>query len=451
MAGLGDLLGPGSAGRQLFVWGVLSGLVGALGTPVFAAVQQTAWEADPTQVLDPGLLAQMVVRHIWTADAAAGEARRSGISADSFDRLVKAAGRGPAPGDLATALRRKIIPATGTGPDSVSFEQGIAESDLKDKWADVLHQLAVAWPSPTDALDALLEGQVSQSEAQALYERFGGDPEFFELLFHTRGQAPTPTQAAEMANRGLIPWTGTGPDATSFQQAFLEGPWRNKWLAPFRAAAEYLPPPRTVTAMVRAGSLSDAEASRLLAKQGLSADLVAAYIHDAHNAASQAQRDLTMAQVLGMYEAGLIAEHEARGMLAGGGYSAENAALLIAYADLRKAITQVNYAVDRIRSLYVARKIDRRTAVNSLNELNVPADQVHDMITTWDVAAAVNVKQLTAAQIESAFAIDLLTQAQAIAELVAIGYTPHDAWVLLSIKNKGALPGEPPDVPGPVG
>jgi hypothetical protein len=52
-----------------------------------------------------------------------------------------------------------------------------------------------------------------------------------------------------MANRGIIPWSGSGPRSTSFEQAFLEGPWRNKWLGPFRKAAEYFPPPRTITAM----------------------------------------------------------------------------------------------------------------------------------------------------------------------------------------------------------
>lgn len=450
MAGLGDLLGPGSAGRQLFVWAVLGGLVGALADPVFTEVQQSANHTAPVKVLPPELLANMVVRHVKSHDDAAGQAQYSGISGDKFTDLVHAAGRGPAPGDLATALRRKIIGEKGTGPDSTSFEQGIAESDLKDKWVDVVKALAVQWPSPTDALEALLEGQISEAEAHKLYEQFGGDPQFFTMLFNTRGSAPTPVQAADMANRKLIPWKGTGPNATSFEQAFLEGPWRNKWLGAFEAAAEYLPPPRTVTAMVRAGSLTDARASELLAKQGLASDLVAAYIEDAHRSATATQKDITMASVLGMYETGLIKDTEARAMLTAGGYSTKNADLLLAYADLRKAITQVSYAVDRIRALYVARKIDRATAVGSLNTLNVPADQVAEMVRTWDVAAAVNVKTLTEAQIVTAWFYQLLDQPAAQRELQAIGYTPHDAWVLLSIKNKAPLPDEPPDVPAPV-
>lgn len=451
MSGLGDLLGPGSAGRQLFVWGVLNGMVSALADPVFAELQQNADHAFPVKVLDPATLAAMVVRHIRTQGDAANEAQYSGLSGDRFADLVHAAGRGPAPGDLATALRRKLIPEAGTGADATSFEQGMAESDIKDKWTQVVKDLAVIWPSPVDALDALLEGQITEAEGRALYERFGGAPEFFDMLFNTRGSAPTPVQAADMANRGLIPWKGTGPKSTSFEQAFLEGPWRNKWLPVFQAAAEYLPPPRTVTAMVRAGSLTDAAASKLLAKQGLSSDLVAAYIEDAHRSATTTQRDLTMASVIDMYEAGLLKETDARGMLEGGGYSKANAGLLLAYADLRKAIAQVNYAVDRVRSLYVARKIDRSTAVASLNTLNVPADQVTSMVQTWDVAAAVNVKTLTESQIVAAWSIQLLTQQAATAELEAIGYTPHDAWVLLSIKNKGPLPDEPPTGPGPLG
>ena len=451
MPGLGDLLGPGSAGRQLFVWGVLNNMVSALADPVITELQQAANDLFPSRALSPADLANMVVRHVKDAGDAAGEARKSGIDSDRFAELVHLTGQGPAPGDLATALRRGLIPENGTGVDATSFEQGVAESDLKDKWTNLLKELAVAWPSPTDALDALLEGQVSEGEARDLYAKFGGAPQFFDMLFNTRGSAPTPVEAADMANRGLIPWGGTGPGATSFEQAFLEGPWRNKWEAAFRKAAEYLPPPRTVTAMVAAGSLTDAQGSALLAKQGLPADLVAAYIADAHHTNTTSQRELTIAQVINLYENGLLAQADAHGMLVGAGYSGGNADLLLAYADLRAAITRVTYAVDRVRSLYVARKITREVAVASLNTLNVPATQVHDLIATWDVAAAVNVKVLTEAQIVAAWSAKIIDQPTAQQELEFIGYTPYDAWVLLSIRAKAPLPNQPAKGPGPLG
>ena len=69
--------------------------------------------------------------------------------------------------------RRGVNPEGGNGADAVTFEQGIAEGRLKDKWTAMMKGLAQEWPTPTDALAALLEGQVSEEEGRALYERFG--------------------------------------------------------------------------------------------------------------------------------------------------------------------------------------------------------------------------------------------------------------------------------------
>jgi len=140
---LGKIFGKGSVAEQLVVWGVLSeSLTAALG-PAFQILAREANKVLPTSPLTPEQLADMVVRHIVELGPGSDYARESGIAPADFTRLVQSAGEGLAPGDLAEALRRQIIPENGTGPDSVSFEQGLAESHVRDKWAATIKRLAI--------------------------------------------------------------------------------------------------------------------------------------------------------------------------------------------------------------------------------------------------------------------------------------------------------------------
>lgn len=449
--GLSDLFGAGSAVEQLFVWGVVNQVVSQVMGPTMNLITQKVNKDNPTVPLSPADLAQLVVRNYISNSEGQNVSRLSGITGTDFNHLVSLAGEAPAPGDLATALRRGLVPEAGDGEGSTSFDQGIREGHLANKWIPVVKGLAVQWPSPVDALNALLEGQVSEADGRALYERFGGAPEYFTMLFNSRGSAPTPDEAAVMANRGIIPWSGSGAGVVSFEQAFLEGPWRNKWLTPYRDAAQYYPPPRTITAMLKNGSLTVAQAMTLLQQQGLTAELAAAYVHDAQLSQNQADRDLTVSQVLDMYEAQLISPDDATTLLEALNYSADNAALLLAYKDLQRAIAQTNTAVSRVATLYIGHKISRDTAVSSLNALAVPAAQVQQILQLWDLQASVNVKTLTPAQIVDAWALAVIDQAEAQNELEGLGYTPYDAWILLSIKNKAPLGSAPAAGPAPIG
>lgn len=443
MPGLGDLFGRGSIAEQMFVWGVLNNVIQAAGSPYFAELTYAINERLPVAELSPADLALMVVRDVRGRDQAAAEAKRSGINGQRFDELVAITGDAPAPVELAVGLRRGLIDEHGTGPNSTSYDQGIREGRLKNKWIDLMRQLAVQWPTPGDALDAVLQGQVSAEQGRSLYAKFGGAPEYFELLFDTRGNAPTPVEAATMANRGIIPWEGTGPAATSFQQAFLEGPWRNKWEASFRRLAEYLPPPRTVTALLRAGSLNAAEATTLLRRQGLAPELAAAYVADASRAKPSAAKELTEAQIVALYESHVLTHDEARTALGKLGLPAHDSDLLLAGAGVRVQTTQINSAITRVRSSLLARHIDTAAAKTALAELGVSAPAAANMLRAWGIELTATPRVLSDAQVVAAWSYEIIDTGEAISRLAADGYSRHDAWILLSIRHKGKLPQEP--------
>lgn len=406
-------------------------------------------EALSEQLLTPADLAAAVVRNFADRGEAARTAAQQGIRAADFETMVHLSGDAPGPQQLAEALRRGLIPADGHGPGSTAFTQGIAEGRLADKWAPVIKGLSQLWPTPTDALDAALKGQIPAAEGRALYERLGGDLEFYPWLLATIGDSPTPLEAAVLAARGIIAEHGTGPDALSYDQAVKESRYRNKWGPAYRKLAEHIPPPSTIVSMLAHRQLSGADAHRLLLENDMSEALAAAYAGEAEYEAISDYRGLTESAVIDMYIAHVVTRDQAVQILGVLHVSDQAAGLLLDYADLRYVVDSMNKSVQRIAALFTGRKIGQQTAVDALSKLGISAAAVDQIIGDWELQAAASVKTLTETQIVDAWYYEIIDTAEAISDLGAIGYSPYDAWVVLSVKVKQPIPGQPPRIAAP--
>jgi hypothetical protein len=449
---LGGLFGKGSPAEQLFVWQVLAQLLGAMLAPGFRELEQLVNHVAPNELLTPADVATAVNRSFMTLAEGITEANGSGIDQARLEILQHLAGNAPAPEELAAALRRSIIPETGSGPAAVSFEQGIAEGNLLNKWGPVIRKLALAIPSPADIIEGQLKGQLDAATAQQLYTEVGGDERFRQLLVNIAGNPPSPTELVDLANRAIIPWTGTGPDVLSVQQGIFEGRTKDKWQPVYKNLAEYRPPPETVRVMLEANGITTDEATAYWASYGMTAKTISQYLLTAQNNRNQAAQGLTESAVLSMYYNQLISRDDAVRFLSLMGIDANNADLLIAYTDMQRAIAALTRAVSRIQTLYIARKIDTATATDALTRLQVPDSAIGSLIHTWDIVASVNVKTLTEAQIIDAWVKGVLTNDRASSELQAIGYTPFDAWVLMATKDAANAGPEPePTIAAPLG
>lgn len=396
-----------------------------------------------TAVLSPPDAASAVVRNFLTLEEGTSTAAKSGVEADVFDILIRLAGDAPGPQQLSEALRRGAIPATGTGAGSTSFEQGIAEGRLADKWAPVIRALSLVWPTPVDALDAAVKGVFTAADGKAMYEKLGGDPAFYDWLLYSVGESPTPLEAAALAARGIIPWTGTGATVVSYEQAVKESHYRDKWSDAYRQLAEHIPPPSTITTWLSHKLVSSSQAHTWLQQNDMSADLATAYVDEAEYEAISDYRGLTESAVVDMYVAHTVTRDQAVQLLEVLHVSEQAAGLLLDYADMRYAIDSVNRSVQRIATLFTGRKISAQTATNALTKLGISVTAIDEIIADWEIQAAANVKTLTETQIIDAWYYEAISQTEAISDLGAIGYTPYDAWVLLSVKAKGPLPGKP--------
>ena len=428
MAGLGGafsgLLGNAVL-QQIVLYQVVGGIVGPALGPFAAVAEQAAWSAAPNAVLSPAELAVARLRGAMTADDAATEARLSGYNRARFDVLSLIAGNAPGPEELVVALRRGII-------DQPTYDRGIAQGNLRNEWGPVMQKLGVVQPPPTAMLEAELEGQLEHAEALRRYQALGGDPDYYSILFNTQGQAPTPTQALELANRQIIPWTGHGPDSVSYEQAFLEGPWRNKWLTPFKALAEYLPPPRTVVAMLRAGSIDDVQAATWLKHQGLSDTAVKAYIADASEQKTAGTKDLAQSTILALYHDRIINRAKASTYLQDLGYSVDEANYVLAVADAQLSQRFLSSAVNRVHARYVGWRIDKKTAQTALGDLNIDTNGISDLMALWDIERTTNTPQLSAAQIAKAYKDQIIDRTTAYDRLTQLGYSKQEAWIYVS-------------------
>lgn len=404
--------------------------------------------------LSPADAASAVIRNFLEDHQGEAEAAESGVTADRFATLMHLAGDAPGPQQLAEALRRELIPLHGTGPQSTSFQQGIAEGRLADKWGPVIQGLAKLWPTPVDALAAALKGQVTPEEGKRLYELLGGDLQFYTWLLDSEGEGPTPLEAADWARRGIIPFDGTGPEVTSYAQAVKESRYRDKWATAYREGSLYLPSPDTTRTLLEQGAFTEQQATEFWKRAGLDQDTIAAYLDAARFNDTAATRGLAVSEILDMYFAQVIGDTEAKQLIHLFRVPEHTADLLLAYTKVRREVSAVTQAVRRIQTLVAGRKISTQTAHEALVRLGIPGAVIDDLVSTWQLEAEVSVKVLTQAEIVDAFEIGLYTYADAIFELQAIGYTEFDAWTLLSIKMKTALPGKPPrqvaPPPGPI-
>lgn len=464
------LFGEGSIAQQFLLWGVLQQVAGSLMGPYLQALSNDVNAAHPEMPLALGELTTAVRRGTMSKDAAAHQAAEQGVSADDFDVLLEVTEILLSPADAALAVLRGImteaqgvaaaakagvtpntfdilVANTGEPPapdellqlwrrgklDTATLEKGIRQSRVRDEWIPTVKELGVVPPTPSDILNALLQGQTDFATGKSLYEKLGGDPDYFQLMFDSHGNAPTPDEAGVMANRGIIPWTGTGPAAVTFEQAFLEGPWRNKWLDAFRKMVEYLPPPRTVTAMLKNGSLTDDQAHELLMKTGLSDALASAYIADAHITKTTVQRDLTVSQVGTLYKDQAIDHAQGQGMLTDLGYTTADADFILLTYDVARVESALETAIGRVHTRYTGHTIDRTTASNDLDTLGVPSNQRDALLDIWDTEREATVKRLTAAEVKKAMQEGFIKEADAIDRLHAMGYIDPDADIYLQI------------------
>jgi len=122
---------------------------------------------------------------------------------DWFDLLYHTAGRPPGPVEMSHAANRGLVPWSGLGATSVSFEQSIRESDIKDKYIPLLELLAVYWPPSGEVRTLLLHGGITEEQALA-YWKANGVPDALAKGYLHLAQIEQITQDKALAKGDIL-------------------------------------------------------------------------------------------------------------------------------------------------------------------------------------------------------------------------------------------------------
>jgi hypothetical protein len=437
MAGVGDLFGGGDAIRQILLWSV----VGQVVAPILAPVTQVIGNEVNTRAsvvpISPAEAALGIVKGTVSQSDAEAEAQMSGINTTRFRWMTENTGE---PISIEQALflwRRGKI-------DQARLVHAIRQSRVRDEWTDAVIALGLVPISVSDAVDAAVENQIPRAEAERIAYENGVSAEDFTILYNTRGRPPGPVELLEMVRRGIIPRDGVGPGVLSLQQGISESAVKDKWIPVYNALLTYLPPPRTITALERQGVITPTEAQHLYQEAGLSPELAAAYSQSATHTKLTAQRQITEAQVLSMYQEQFISRPQAAGFLGDLHYTPQEVDTLLGWEDFRRELTLLKSALSRVQTLYVNRKIGTTSATHALNALGVSAEQQAHLFTTWNLERGLKVPTITAAQIATGVQHSVISSDDGIQALEELGYSPWDAWFYLSQHLHAAQPNEPP-------
>ncbi len=402
--------------RGLIPEGMVHDLLTRFGLPT-SLVQFVA--ALATQLLAPADAALAVLRGNMPHGEGVAVARANGVSATDFEIMIGNTGEPLALEALLEARRRGFI-------DDARLDRGIRQSRTRNEWIDVAHKLEYSPMSTADAIQAWVQGHLSEAESRQKARENGLEAADWDTLSKTAGESLSRTEMEDLYNRGEV----TRADV---EQALRESRLKPKYTADALKLHVKLLPERTVVSALSKGVISKAKAARMLADLGLAPDVITVLVAEATAVKLGPHHAITVGEIRQLYTEQMIDAAKTSAALAHLGFDAHDAAQLVALWDHLAAAADVRQAVALIRSRYVDRHLERRQAALDLDAIGVPGAARDRHLKLWDLERAATIRSLSEAQVIAAMKHQLISADDARGRLEAMGYPPADASILMGV------------------
>jgi hypothetical protein len=189
------------------------------------------WLADTKRLrlvlLTPEQAAAAVERGELTYAEAQAIASQQGVDADAFKVLERLAGLAPAPEQLLDMFRRGAI-------DAARLRRGLVQGNVRSEWSDALVKLAEHLLSTGELANMVVQGILTQAEAEPLAEITGTSADNFGRLVQLAGSPIGGHDALNLWLRGEI----TEADV---DRALRQSHLKPEWVAAFKALRKHLP------------------------------------------------------------------------------------------------------------------------------------------------------------------------------------------------------------------
>ena len=304
------------------------------------------------------------------------EGALQGYTPERMDLLYKMAGLPPGVIEGLEMLRRGII-------DDATFDEIVAEGHTKTKYTDDLRQLRYRILSGYEAAGLRLRGWITAQESYALGAKDGWSPAEMDQLYLNRGRPAAPGQMYTAAARGIDGPDGRPMDLPQFLKGIQESDIRPEW-GPMLWESRYLYPSLfQLTRLVTSGAIDPVLGAEWARKARYAPEVVSAL-----EASWKGQTGGTAAKWAGRAQSRLytVAHNE-----------------------------------------YVSLGITEGQARTALGEVGVGAAEQDEVIRLWNAEIAIRRLELSPAEIRREYRKNIITQADAMAELQDRGMTADDA------------------------
>ncbi len=400
-----DLLRRGFIARDVFMeWSIHNG------TPAAVAEQLAKLVNVPISPADAALA---LLRGNMTQPEAVKAAADWGVTQEDFNILVGNTGEPLGLEALLEAKRRGFI-------DDARLVRGILQSRTRNEWVDVAKKLANSPMTTADAVEAAVQNQMTTAQASSIADQNGLEPGMFPILYNTAGSPLSRTEMEELYNRGLV----TKAQVT---QAVAESRLKPKYTELAFELHTRLITARELGQAVQYGSITHADAVKKAMEEGYSEQDASILVSGSVNAKLQTQRMGVVRAVETLYENNAISQEQATAVVGKMGFEPSEAAFIFQAAEFRRQEKLIAAAIGAVRSRFIARHIDASEASALIDAIGVPHQQRDSMLQVWQIEHDANVKVLTPAQIIKYNKKGLLTDDEALARLMADGYSEADA------------------------
>lgn len=359
-------------------------------------------------------------------------ADQNGLEPADFDAAWLAAGEPLSRTEMMQLWRRKFV-------TEVDVKNAIRQSRTKDAYVDWAVLLKDAPMSTADAVEAYVQGYLSLATAKDIIEQNGLRVQDIDPLINTAGDPLSKTEVLHLLRLGKM-------SVDQVKQALRESRLKDKYIDVALDLQVTLPALYEVRTLLAAGALTAEQGTQLLLEQGYQEDIVKAIVKSETGTTIAKVKVITEAQITALYEEQEIDAATYINELGAVGYDTTEAELIKEVADWRLSITARNAVITKVRTQYIAGKINEQKAVADLDAVQISAAMRDKLIADWNLEKLSTVRLLSESQIVDLWQLglfeenDLAANTQlALNYLVVLGYTQDDAILLLELKNKGPL------------
>lgn len=384
------------------------------GTPDSLAPLILKLADEPVSVADAAL---GVLRGDLTMDEGLAIAAENGFTQDSFNTLIANTGEPPGTEQMLEAFRRGFV-------DEATLDRAILQSRVRNEWIPVIKKLRYTPMSVADAVNAVVQGHMPMATGEQIANFNGLEPGDFDTLYQTAGEPLSRTELEQLYNRGLI-------DQAAVEQGLRESRLKDKYVTPAFDLHQKIVPVNNLQRALRYAGISVQDAIRVAMENGYSEQDATLIVKAGSAERLQTYKDRVVAAALAMYEDNVVSQADVTSLIESLDYTAEEAQFIFRSSEYRRNAHLINQVVSALKTKYLQRHISETQVINDLNAIGVPTSQRDQLMQLWNIERGAFTKILTEAQIVKAATDSLITEEDAKARLVNLGYNPADAELLL--------------------